>query len=147
MLVQMLKCITSYLRQPLHVLICDQNTTGIFAWKSPGFRLDPQSLKLAQITVCWGLSNRNCHSPSASGKPWPRLSSVAVCWDTCSEQTALCLSAACHACRLLSKPWLLMLSGSWLLAVEELCLGLELVSLQVHGLIESQSPKNSCWAL
>lgn len=80
MLVQMLKCIISYCRQPLHVLICDQNTTGIFAWKSPGFRLDPQSLMLAQITVCWGLSNRNCHSPSASGKPWLRLSSFAVCW-------------------------------------------------------------------
>lgn len=40
-----------------------------------------------------------------------------------------------------------MLSGSWLLVVEEPCFGLELVSLQVHGLIESQSPKNSCWAL
>lgn len=34
-----------------------------------------------------------------------------------------------------------MLSGSWLLVVEELCFGLELVSLQVHGLIESQFPK------
>lgn len=29
-----------------------------------------------------------------------------------------------------------MLSGSWLLAVKEPCLGLQLVSLQVHGPVE-----------
>lgn len=77
---------------------------------------------------------RNCFS--AAGNSLPRSSLVAICWGSGAELTVLRPPAACHAHRVFSKRRLPMLPGSRLVAVEEPCLRLGSVSLQVRRLIE-----------